>query len=167
MGEAEKELNYALNYTIKSATADIDRFQFNTSIARMMELLNAITKYGQNPNKIPEFYRYAVEKLILILSPFAPHFCEETWCETFGNEYSIFNQKWPTFDESALVKDSVEIAVQLNGKIIFRENVPSEADQSSVEELIKNDERFVSALAGRSIVKFIYVKGRIANIVVK
>jgi leucyl-tRNA synthetase len=167
MGAAEKELNYALNYTIKSATADIDRFQFNTSIARMMELLNAITKYAQTEGYSKEFYRYAVEKLILILAPFAPHFCEETWCETFGNGYSIFDQKWPEFDESALVKDSVQIAVQLNGKIIFREDIPSEADQATVEELVRNDERFISALAGRSVVKFIYVKGRIANIVVK
>ena len=167
MGAAEKELNYALNYTIKSATTDIDRFQFNTSIARMMELLNAITKYSQTEGYSKEFYRYVVEKLILILSPFAPHFCEETWCETLGNSYSVFDQKWPEFDESALVKDSVEIAVQLNGKIIFREEIPSEADQAQVEELIKNDERFISALAGRNIVKFIYVKGRIANIVVK
>lgn len=167
LGASEKELNYALNYTIKSATADIDRFQFNTSIARMMELLNAITKYAQTEGYSKEFYRYAVEKLILILSPFAPHFCEETWCETLGNGYSIFDQKWPSYDEAALVKDSVEIAVQLNGKIIFREEIPSEADQAQVEELITKDERFINALAGRSVVKFIYVKGRIANIVVK
>jgi len=166
-GAAEKELNYAVNYTIKAVTTDIDRFQFNTSIARMMELLNAISKYGQIEGHDKAVYRHAVEQLILLLAPFAPHFCEELWCETLGNEYSIFNQSWPTYDESALVKDTIEIAVQINGKIIFREDIPSDADQAAVEALVKADSRFTEALAGRSVVKFIYVKGRLANVVAK
>ncbi|MCQ2516328.1 MAG: leucine--tRNA ligase [Saccharofermentans sp.] len=166
LGDLEKDLNYTLNYTIKSATNDIDRFQFNTSIARMMELMNAIGKYQQSGKARGSFLKMVVEKLILILSPFAPHFAEESW-EMLGNEYSVFNQKWPEFDESALVLSTVEIAVQMNGKIIFKVNIPADADQAAVEELVKADERFTAALAGRNVVKFIYVKGRIANIVVK
>jgi leucyl-tRNA synthetase len=132
----------------------------------MMELLNAIGKYQQLEGRKPELLRYAVEKLILILSPFAPHFTEEQW-EILGNEYSIFNQAWPAYDESALVKDTIEIAVQINGKVQFKLDIPSDADQAAVESLVKADSRLEGALAGRSIVKFIYVKGRLANIVAK
>ena len=167
MGKEEKDLNYVLNYTIKSVTNDVDRFQFNTSIARMMELINAIGKYQQTANADKGFVRYCTEILILLLSPFAPHMTEEIWCEKFGNDYSIFNQKWPSFDESALVKDEIEIAVQINGKVSFKIDVPADADQAAVEGLVKGDERFEKALAGRNIVKFIYVKGRLANVVAK
>ena len=167
LNAADKELNYAINYTIKSATFDIERFQFNTPVARLMELLNAITKYTQTEGFKPELYRKAAETLLLVLAPFAPHFTEELWCEALGNEYSIFNQKWPECDESALVKDEIEIAVQINGKVQFKINIPASADQDAVEALVKADSRLEGALAGRNIVKFIYVKGRLANIVAK
>ena len=167
LNKDDKELNYAINYTIKSATNDIERFQFNTPVARLMELLNAISKYAQSEGCKPELYRKAVETLLLVLAPFAPHFTEELWCDALGNEYSIFNQKWPECDESALVKDEIEIAVQINGKVQFKVNIPSEADQEAVEAIVKADPKLEGALAGRSIVKFIYVKGRLANIVAK
>ena len=166
LSKDDKDLNYVLNYTIKAVTNDTDRFQFNTSIARMMELINAISKYQQSGNVNKGFLRHTVETLLLLYAPYAPHFTEESW-EKIGNGYSIFNQEWPSFDESALVKDSIEIAVQVNGKIVFKLDVPSEADQAAVEELVKSDDRLNEALAGRNIVKFIYVKGRLANIVAK
>ncbi len=166
LSKDDKDLNYVLNYTIKAVTNDTDRFQFNTSIARMMELINAISKYQQSGNVNKGFLRHTVETLLLLYAPYAPHFTEESW-EKIGNDYSIFNQEWPSFDESALVKDSIEIAVQVNGKIVFKLDVPSEADQAAVEELVKSDDRLNEALAGRNIVKFIYVKGRLANIVAK
>ena len=166
LSKDDKDLNYVLNYTIKAVTYDTDRFQFNTSIARMMELINAISKYQQSGNVNKGFLRHTVETLLILYAPYAPHFTEEQW-EKIGNGYSIFNQEWPEFDESALVKDSIEIAVQVNGKIVFKIDVPSEADQAAVEEIVKADERFGEALAGRNILKFIYVKGRLANIVAK
>jgi len=164
---ADKELNFVINNTVKSATADIDKFQFNTAIARTMELLNAITKYSQTPDFKLSFYRKAVETLLLVIAPFAPHFTEELWCETLGNGYSIFNQKWPEVDASALVKDEIEIAVQINGKVQFKIDIPANAEQADVESMVKSDARLEAALAGRNIVKFIYVKGRLANIVAK
>ena len=166
LSKDDKDLNYVLNYTIKAVTYDTDRFQFNTSIARMMELINAISKYQQSGNVNKGFLRHTVETLLVLYAPYAPHFTEEQW-EKIGNGYSIFNQEWPSFDESALVKDSIEIAVQVNGKIVFKVDVPSEADQAAVEEIVKADERFNEALAGGNILKFIYVKGRLANIVAK
>ena len=167
MTKADKDLNYVINYTIKSATADIDRFQFNTSIARMMELINAIVKYQQSGSVNPTMLRYSVETLLLLLSPFAPHMTEELWCEKLGNGYSIFNMKWPEFDPSALVKDEIELPVQINGKVAFKVYVPLDSDEAAVESAVKSDERLEGALQGRSIMKFIYVKGRIVNVVAK
>lgn len=166
MGKNEKDLNYVLNNTIKSATFDVDRFQFNTAIARMMELINAISKYQQATNATTSFLKDTVLTLLKLVSPFAPHFAEECW-EKLGQGYSIFNQKWPEFDESALVLDTIEIAVQINGKVSFKLDIPTDATSEFVENEVRSDSRLEEALAGRSIVKFIYVKGRLANIVAK
>lgn len=162
----DKALLYALNYTIKAVTTDTEKFQFNTSIARLMELLNAIGKYQTSANKNDALLRSTVETFLLLYAPYAPHFTEELW-ERMGNGYSIFNQAWPVCDESKLVKDTVEIAVQINGQVKFRVNIAPDASSEDVEKIVKDDSHLEGALAGRSIVKFIYVKGRLANIVAK
>jgi leucyl-tRNA synthetase len=162
----DKALLYAQNYAIKSVTHDTDRFQFNTSIARLMEFLNALGKYQGTPGMKPALLRAACEKMLLLYAPFAPHFCEEIW-EKFGNAYSIFNQAWPQFDPSALVLDTIEIAVQINGSVKFRLDIDANLSAEDVEALVRGDQRLPEALDGRSIVKFIYVKGRLANIVAK
>lgn len=166
LSEDDKALLYSLNYTIKAVTTDTERFQFNTSIARLMELLNAIGKYQGSANKNDALLRYTVETFLLLYAPYAPHFTEELW-ERMGNEYSIFNQAWPVCDESKLVKDTIEIAVQINGQVKFKVNIAPDATQEDVEKIVKEDSHLEAALAGRSIVKFIYVKGRLANIVAK
>ncbi|MBR5974169.1 MAG: leucine--tRNA ligase [Clostridiales bacterium] len=166
LSEEDKALLYSLNYTIKAVTTDTERFQFNTSIARLMELLNAIGKYQGAANKNDALLRSTVETFLLLYAPYAPHFTEELW-ERMGNEYSIFNQAWPICDESKLVKDTIEIAVQINGQVKFKVNIAPDATQEDVEKIVKEDSHLEAALAGRSIVKFIYVKGRLANIVAK
>jgi len=163
---ADKDLRYTLHHTIHAVTQDTDRFQFNTSIARMMELLNAINKYQGLAGKKPALIREAAETLLLLYAPFAPHFSEELW-EMLGRPYSIFNQKWPVFDPAALILDTVEIAVQVNGQIKFRIDVGTDLDAAAVEAMVRSDVRMEEGLAGRSIVKFIYVPGRLANIVAK
>lgn len=166
LSPADKELRYALHYTIRAVTTDTERFQFNTSIARMMELLNAINKYQGLADKKPALIREAAETLLLLFAPFAPHFAEELW-ENLGKPYSIFNRKWPVYDPAALVLDTVEIAVQVNGQIKFRIDVGTDLDAVAVEAMVRADERMEEGLSGRSIVKFIYVPGRLANIVAK
>jgi len=166
LSSTDKDLEYARNYAIKNVTQDADRFQFNTSIARMMELLNAINKYQLEKSKSSALLRRAVESLLILYSPFAPHFCEEQW-EKIGNGYSIFNQSWPSFDPNALILDTVEIAVQINGQIKFRIDIATDLEAGQVEEILRADARFEEALEGRNVVKFIYVKGRLANIVAK
>ncbi|WP_029688446.1 leucine--tRNA ligase [Thermoanaerobacter sp. A7A] len=167
MGDAEKELNYVRHYTIKHVTLDADKFEFNTAIARIMELVNALYKYENEVEvKNMKFYEDVVRDFVKILAPFVPHFSEEMW-ERLGYEYSVFNQKWPEWDEKALQKDIVEIAVQVNGKVRGRLEVPSNATDEEVEKLALSDKNVKAYVDGKEIKKVIVVKNRLVNIVVK
>lgn len=165
-GSDEKELNYVRHFAIKSATDDIEVFQFNTAIARIMELVNALYKYDALENRNIKLMEDTIKDAILLLSPFAPHFAEEMW-ELLGGGYSVFNQPWPAYDEKALVRDEVEMAVQINGQVKYKINVSSDADNQQIEEAALTDERADGYIGGRNIVKVIVVKGRLVNIVVK
>ncbi|SET08614.1 leucine--tRNA ligase [Anaerobranca gottschalkii] len=162
----EKELNYVLNYTIKSVGQDADKFQFNTSIARMMELVNSLYSYTSSVDKINlTFLETTLKKFVTILAPFAPHFSEELW-EKLGQEYSVFNQKWPEYDPKALIKDTIELAVQINGKVRGKIEVDSGADEKTIEKLALEDEKVKGYIDGKTIRKVIVIKGKIINIVV-
>ena len=140
--------------------------QFNTAIARIMEFVNALSKYLQENNKNLEFLKESCLDLIRLLAPFAPHFSEEEWSE-LGMNTSVFNEKWPVFDPKALVKDEVEIAIQVNGKIKSRINVASDLDEEGIKKAALENETIKSATEGKNIVKVIVIKGRLVNIVVK
>ena len=114
--KVEKELNFWRHNTIKSVTKDAEILQFNTAIARMMEFVNALTKYTKEAQMNLEFLKDVLDDYVRLLAPFAPHFSEEQW-SLLGNTYSVFNEEWPKYDEKALVKDEVEIAIQINGKV--------------------------------------------------
>ncbi len=165
-GQREKDLQYARHFAIRGVTADAEKFQFNTSISRMMELLNALNKYMADGSVQAGLVRAAVVDLIKLAAPFAPHFAEEMW-EKLGNTESIFKQSWPVFDEQALIRDTIEIAVQINGQVKFRLDIPNDADQNQVQQLVEQHESFGVYMEGRQLVKFIYVKGRLANLVVR
>ncbi|AST57022.1 leucine--tRNA ligase [Thermoanaerobacterium thermosaccharolyticum] len=163
----EKELNYVRNYTIKSVTDDAEKFQFNTAIARIMELVNALYKYdGEVENKNMKLYEETIADLIRVLAPFAPHFSEEMW-ERMGYSYSVFNQKWPEYDEKALVKDTVEIAIQVNGKVRGRLEIPSGATEKEIQDKALVVESIKQFIEGKEIKKVVVVKNRLVNIVVK
>lgn len=166
MEDAEKELNYVRHYTIKHVTLDADKFEFNTAIARIMELVNALYKYENEVEvKNMKFYEDVVRDFVKILAPFAPHFSEEMW-ERLGYEYSVFNQKWPEWDEKALEREMVEIAIQVNGKVRSKAQVPSNATDEELKQIALSDERVKSYLDGKEIKKVIIVKNRLVNIVV-
>jgi leucyl-tRNA synthetase len=167
MGKEEKELNFVRNHSIKGVTKDAEIFQFNTSIAKLMELLNALYKYDADvENKNISFFQDTVEDLLRLLSPFAPHFTEEMWA-MMGKKDSIFNEKWPVWDESAMVKDSVEIAIQVNGKVKGRMEIPTSAEQKEIEQLVMENGEVKEMLEGKQIAKIIVIKNRLVNIVVK
>ena len=160
----EKELRFVLHSTIQSVTHDIERFQFNTAIARMMELVNALNKYIDQPNVNGEVFENVVSSLLLLLSPCAPHLCEEWW-EQMGYAYSIFNQDWPTFDPSALIQDQIEYGIQVNGKVRARINLPADADKDALEKAALADASMQPHIEGKTVRKVIIVRN-IINIVV-
>ena len=166
MDKAEKDLNYWRHNTIKSVTDDTDKLQFNTAIARMMEFINALSKYTQEKEMNLDFLKDVVSDYLRLLAPFAPHFSEEQW-SLLGNSYSIFNEAWPKFDPKALVKDEVEIAIQVNGKIKNKIMVSSDLDEEGIKAAALADEKIIASTEGKTVVKVIVIKGRLVNIVVK
>ena len=162
----EKELNFWLHNAIKGVTEDSEKMQFNTAIARMMEFVNALSKYLQEDVMNLEFLKNTCVDFLKILAPFAPHFAEEQW-SLLGLDFSIFNEAWPKFDPKALVKDEVEIAIQVNGKIKAKINVPTDLDEEGIKAASLANENIIAATEGKNIVKVIVIKGRLVNIVVK
>ncbi|MBU3133223.1 leucine--tRNA ligase [Clostridium gasigenes] len=166
MDKAEKELNFWRHTAIKGVSEDADKMQFNTAIARMMELVNSLSKYLQEDTLNLDFLKETIIDFLKILAPFAPHFTEEQW-NLLGLDYSIFNHSWPVFDPKALVKDEVEIAIQVNGKIKARINVASDLSEESIKAASLENEDVLASTEGKTIVKVIVIKGRLVNIVVK
>lgn len=167
IGPREKDLLYERHRAIKEVTGDTEEFHFNTAIARMMELLNALYKYETEvkDKNIPLFEETFAD-LIRLLAPFAPHFGEDIW-EALEYDYSIFNESWPKWKEEALIKDEVEIAVQINGKVRSRIMVPSGAGAKEVEKIVMDDDETKEFIKDKNIIRVIVVKGRLINIVVK
>ena len=161
-GKTDADLAYALHYAIKHVSEDIPAFSFNTAIARLMELVNAVYKYMDAGNCNGEYLRQVAKQLILLLSPFAPHFAEEMW-EVMGEKYSIFNHAFPEFDESALIRNTVNMALQINGKVKTNFDLPAGATREETENFVL--QKYQNLFAGRAPKKIIVVPGRIVNIV--
>ncbi|MEZ6057900.1 MAG: class I tRNA ligase family protein [Planctomycetaceae bacterium] len=148
-----------LHKTIKAVTQDVERLSFNTAISRMMEFTNEFSGAIPRPKS-------AMESLTLLLAPFAPHLAEECW-QLLGHEESLTYTPWPTFDESKLVVDAVEVPIQINGKLRAKIMVPTGVDASTMQQLAESDEAVQSQLAGKTVVKVVAVPGRMVNFVVK
>ena len=155
------EIDKVLHNSIKVIRNDIEKFQFNTSMSKIMEYSNILVKY-ENAG-IPRYY---IEQLLLILAPFAPHLAEELW-EKIGNEYSIHNQNYPDYDDTVLVESEVEIAVQVNGKLRGTVKVNVDDSEDVVKEKAMQEENVKKHMDGKEVVKVIVIKGKIVNIVVK
>lgn len=166
LDKAEKALNYVRHFSIKSISEDASKFQFNTSIARLMEYTNALSKYLSEDTKNPAFLKDVIVDFIKLLAPFAPHFAEEQW-NLSGMDFSIFNHEWPEFDPSALIKDEIEIAIQVNGKVRAKMNIATGLPDDEIKEIVLNDEEIKSLIKDKELKKIIVVKGRLVNIVVK
>ena len=131
-----------------------------------MELLNALSKYDTiDGDKNVNLFKNSFKTLIQLLAPCAPHFAEEIW-ESLGGKGSIFNSKYPVCDESALVLDEVEVAVQINSKMRTKIMLPSQVTEEQVKEIIFADEKLSTELAGKEIKKLIIVPKRLINIIV-
>lgn len=165
MDKAEKELNFVRHSTIKAVTEDMEHFSFNTAAARLMELTNAVYKYDAEADQNPAFFRQTVRDLVFLLAPFAPHFAEEL-NERMGDTVSVFAQKYPVCDESALVRDEVEIAVQINSKVKGRLNIPTGIGPKEAEALVLASPAVQKLLGGKEPKKVIVIPGRLVNLIV-
>ncbi|MEG1067262.1 MAG: leucine--tRNA ligase [Anaerovoracaceae bacterium] len=163
----DKDLNYVLNGTIKKVSEDVGgRFSFNTAISSIMELVNEIYKYKELDKVNVGLLGKAINDLVLILSPFTPHIAEEMW-QTLGNKQSVTNMSWPKFSEDALVKDTVEIVVQINGKVKEKLDVTNNLSKAEFEKVALEDEKVKALIDGKNIIKVIAVPNKLLNIVVK
>ncbi len=165
----DKELNYVINNTIKRVTEDIEeRFNFNTAISAVMELVNESYKYKEiDSEKFNEDLMVkAIETILVLLSPFAPHLTEEIWYE-IGHNSSIHDEKWPSYDDKALVKEEIEIVIQVNGKVREKIEVSKDITKDQLEKVALNNEKIQSYIDGKNIVKVICVPSKLVNIVVK
>ena len=158
--EFSKELSSSFHKTIKKVTEDIEALKYNTAIAALMTLLNAIYTKGS-------INKAELKALLLLVNPFAPHVTEEMW-ETCGYGKMIAaDGEWPTYDEAKCIDETIEIVVQINGKIRAKLNVPADIEQADAVAAAKADEKVAAELDGKNIIKEIYVKGKLVNIVAK
>lgn len=158
--EYSKELMSAMHKTVKKVSEDIEQMKYNTAIAALMTLLNKIYENGK-------INRAELKTLIILVNPFAPHVTEEMWANCGYGEMLAKDAKWPSFDEAKCVDSTVEIVAQINGKIRARLSVPTDIESDKAIALAKKDEGIAAALEGKNIIKEIYVKGKLVNIVAK
>mmetsp|Transcript_8638 Transcript_8638/g.20174 ORF Transcript_8638/g.20174 Transcript_8638/m.20174 type:complete len:240 (-) Transcript_8638:203-922(-) len=154
-----KEQLQALHQAIKKVTDDTERLSFNTAIAAMMEFVNSAYKWDSMPKDI-------ALPFIQLLNPYAPHIAEELW-ERFGHSESVCLSSWPEVNEEYLVEESVTVPVQVNGKVRAKIEVPADAAEEEVMSVVESNEQVLKWTEGKTVVKRIYVPGKICNLVVK
>ncbi|MGM7636328.1 leucine--tRNA ligase [Bacillus sp. Hm123] len=155
--DAGTELEKVYHQTVKKVTEDYDHLRFNTAISQMMVFVNEAYKADTLPKPF-------IEGLVQLLSPIAPHMTEELW-EKLGHNETISYQPWPTFDETKLVDDEVEIVVQVNGKLKTKLMISKEATREEMEQIAMNDEKVKEQIEGKTVRKVIAVPGKLVNIV--
>ncbi|NLZ53896.1 MAG: leucine--tRNA ligase [Thermoanaerobacteraceae bacterium] len=166
IGEKDRDVRFITHKTIKKATEDIsERFNFNTAISAIMEMVNGLNDY-KDSDISKDVIKEALENLLLLLSPFAPHITEELW-HKIGHKDSIHLMAWPKYDVSALIEDEIEIVVQVNGKLRDRMRIPSQATEEEMREMALNSEKLLPFLEGKKIVRVIAVPKKLVNIVAK
>lgn len=169
LNEADKDLRRVLHSSIKKVTNDIEtRFNFNTAISTMMELVNALYAYKEAAKEPNAGLIYeAISDLIKMMSPFVPHITEELWRGAIDANSSVHEQSWPECDEEALKVDNVEIVLQVNGKVRGRLTVPAEATKEELEKIAMADANVQAHIGDATVLKVICVPGRLVNIVAK
>ncbi|MFA6431524.1 MAG: leucine--tRNA ligase [Candidatus Margulisiibacteriota bacterium] len=159
------KLKRKLHQTIKAVTEDIEKFSFNTAIARLMELTNTFYDYLNNNSNIGNL-SLEIGHLLQLLSPFAPHISEELWHQ-LGNKDSILSQPWPKYDPKLIVEDEMTIAIQVNGKLRDTLLFSSDAKEEEIKEKAQKTDKTLIFTAGKEIVKVIYIPKKLVNIVIK
>ena len=166
LNDDQKALRRKTHETIKKASDDIGRrTTFNTAIAAVMELSNAVVKFDDTSELGLAVSREALEACVLLLAPITPHLCHTLW-QQLGHEQPAIEAQWPKVDEVALTRDSIELVVQVNGKLRARLEAPASADKATIEQLAMENENVQRHLEGKTVRKVIVVPGKLVNIVV-
>ncbi|MBN2356296.1 leucine--tRNA ligase [candidate division KSB1 bacterium] len=168
-GTRYKKVVQQMHYAIKNCTGDLERFHFNTSISRIMELVNEISLYIQNVpanEQNRNLNEELIPNLLRLIAPFAPHFAEELW-ERIGKTYSIFDQKWPEHDESQLIKETTSMGIQINGKIRGQIEVAVDVNDADIIKMAMDDEKIKQYIKGKTIQKALVVKNKLVSLVIK
>lgn len=167
INKADKALIIKLNQTIKKVTESIeDDYHFNTSIAATMELLNDVQAYQSDSTQYTRVLGEALKQIVIMLSPFVPHFCDELW-ESIGETGYVSEQEWPVYDEKYITTDDVVMAIQVNGKMRGSIEIERETSKEEIEKLALAVPNVVKHIEGKELVKLIVVPNKIVNIVVK
>jgi leucyl-tRNA synthetase len=168
METPERDLYRKLHESIAKITHDLEgAFQFNTAIAQIMELMNfldAMKIDATSSESCRAVYRETIETLVVLISPFAPHIAEELWVE-LGHKPSVLSAPWPQVNEKALARDTIEIVIQLNGKIKNREVIPTRLTPKEIEAHVLTLAPVKQMLAGLTIRKVVVIPGKLVNIV--
>jgi len=156
---APEGLPQIFHKTIKKVGEDIESFDFNTAISQMMILVNFLTKLESIPKK-------AIEQFLILLAPFAPHITEELW-EKLGNRESIFKQGWPAYSEELIKENTINLVLQINGKVRDTIEVEAGIEEEQAKQIALKSEKIKNWIEGKEVIKVIFVKGRLVNIVIK
>ena len=162
----QKAMRFKLHETLKKVNDDYGRrLTFNTAIAANMELMNHLAKFSDTSDQAVAIRQEVLESIVLMLAPIIPHLCHQLWQE-LGHDSVIIDHGWPQVDESALVQDSIEMVVQVNGKVRGKIEVGTDADKSTCEAAALDDERVKRFIDGKQVRKVIVVPKKLVNIVV-
>ncbi len=160
----DRKLRRKVHQTLKSVGNDFERFEFNTVVSALMELLNEMAAIKDAGGWNTKAWNEAVDIYLRMMAPVAPHISEELWAR-FGKPYSIHTQPWPEYDEAAAAEDEIELVLQVNGKVRDKIVVPVDITEAQAKELALASEAIQKQLDGKAPRKVIYVPGRLVNIV--
>ena len=163
--EMVRDTNRLLHQTVRKCHSDLDRFRFNTAIAALMELTNHLNKVWADSSVDSKTWDGCTEKLLLMLAPMAPHMTEELW-EMKGHPYSIHQQDFPTWDDDLAAEDVITLVLQVNGKVRDKIEVSANIEEPEAQALAMASPKIQGFVAGKSVVKSVYVPGRLVNVVV-
>ena len=164
--KAERQLSRLTHQTIKKVTEDMEKLRFNTMLAALMEFTNYLTRVKEEGVVNLSHWGEAIDTLLLLLAPTAPHLAEELWQQR-GHSYSIHNQNWPRWDEALAKDEEITLVVQVNGKLRDRIMVPVSITEAQAKQLALQSKRVKAYLEGKKVIKTVYVPGRLVNLVVQ
>jgi leucyl-tRNA synthetase len=171
LATAEKTLRAGAHRTLQGVTADQDGFRWNTIVAKLMELTNLLMRYRGTRAAASAAYGEAVDLLLLMLAPEAPHIAEELWSRRLQARgetwHSIHTESWPAVDESVVAQETIELPVQINGKLRDKVSLAPGLSEADIEAIVMSQPRVIANLEGRTVVRVIHVGGRLVNIVVR